>query len=67
MRSVLDSYDADWHYLSKDVAVSFDVFLFRFKNGSADADGQGVRNVLAATTYSGPDELGFYSSNSRMA
>jgi hypothetical protein len=41
--------------------VSFDVFLQRFANGaSAEVDRRSVRKVLAAATYRGPDDFGFY-------
>jgi len=41
--------------------VSFDVFLQRFSGGEgAEVDRRAVREVLAKTTYRGPDDFGFY-------
>lgn len=41
--------------------MSFDVFLQRFVGGEgADVDRRAVREVLATTSFRGPDEFGFY-------
>lgn len=41
--------------------MSFDVFLQRFADGEpAEVDRRPVREVLAAATYHGPDDFGFY-------